>query len=90
MKTGPLGIDQDSHGHDLDPRDGSRTLLCGVRATHSWVLGLWDGGYPGLARGQAGVRCRHVSRPGLVWTCPHALLLPAQAETQCRHVAHDP
>jgi hypothetical protein len=90
MKTGPLGKDQDSHGHDLDPRDGSRTLLCGVRAAHSRVPGLWDGGYLGLARGHAGVWCRHVSRPGLVRTCPHALLLPAQAEIRCRHVAHGP
>jgi hypothetical protein len=80
-----LGKDRDPHGRDPDPRDGSQTPLCGVRAAHSRVLGLWDREYPGLA--QAGARCRHVSRPSLVRTYPHTLLLPAQAETRCCHVA---
>jgi hypothetical protein len=30
------------------PRDGSRTSLCGVRATLSKVTGFWDKEYPGL------------------------------------------
>jgi hypothetical protein len=41
-----------------------------------------------LNRTQAGVRCRHVSRPSLVRTYPHTLLLPVQAETRCSHVAY--
>jgi hypothetical protein len=41
-----------------------------------------------LNKTQAGVRYRHVSRPSLVRTCPHTLLLPAQAETRCCHVAY--
>jgi hypothetical protein len=41
-----------------------------------------------LNRTQAGVRYRHVSRPSLVRTCPHTLLLPAQAETRCCHMAY--
>jgi hypothetical protein len=39
----------------------------------SLVPGL-RGKYPGLA--QAGVRCRHVSRPSLVWTCPRNATAP--------------
>jgi hypothetical protein len=41
-----------------------------------------------LNRTQAGVRCRHVSRPSLVQTCLHTLLLRAQVETRCCHVAY--
>jgi hypothetical protein len=41
-----------------------------------------------LNRTQAGVRYRHMSRPSLVRTCPHTLLLPAQAETRCCYVAY--
>ena len=39
-----------------------------------------------LNRTQVGVRYRHVSRPSLVRTCPHTLLLPAQAETRRKTV----
>jgi hypothetical protein len=41
-----------------------------------------------LNRTQAGVWYQHVSRPSLVRTCPHTLLLPAQAETRCCHMAY--
>jgi hypothetical protein len=41
-----------------------------------------------LNRTQARVRYRHVSKPSLVWTCSHKLLLPAHAETRCCHVAY--
>jgi hypothetical protein len=41
-----------------------------------------------LNRTQAGVRYRHVSKPSLVRTSPHTLLLPAQTETRCCHVAY--
>jgi hypothetical protein len=52
-----------------DLRDGSRTLLSGVRTTHHWIPGFWGKEYPDPA--QEGVRGRHVSKPSLVRTCPH-------------------
>jgi hypothetical protein len=51
----PVHVDRTSgqgpgpRGHDPNPRDRSRTLLCGVRTTHSWVPRLWDREYPYLA-----------------------------------------
>jgi hypothetical protein len=53
----------------IGPPDGVQTLLCGVRAAHSRVLGFWDKEYPGLNQGQAGVRSRHVSGPYRVRFC---------------------
>jgi hypothetical protein len=53
-QTGPPGKVKDLHGREPDPWDGSRTPLCGVRATHSRVPGFWDEEYPGLNQGQAG------------------------------------
>jgi hypothetical protein len=61
IRTGPPGRIQDLRGYRPDPRDGSRTSLCRVRATLSRVPGFWDKEYPGLNQGQAGVRSRHVS-----------------------------
>jgi hypothetical protein len=61
IQTGPPGEVQDLHGREPDPWDGSRTPLCGVRATHSRVPGFWDKEYSGLNQGQTGVRSRHVS-----------------------------
>jgi hypothetical protein len=57
-----------TYGPDLRVRSRistgvNRTPLCGVRATHSKVLGFWDKEYPGLNQGQARVRSRHVSGP---------------------------
>jgi hypothetical protein len=69
IQTGPPGKVQDLHGRKLDPRDGFRTPLCGVQATHSRVPGFWDKEYPGLNQGQAGVRSRHVSRPYRIRFC---------------------
>jgi hypothetical protein len=40
IRTGPPGKVQDLHGYKPDPWDGSWTPLCGVRATHSRVLGF--------------------------------------------------
>jgi hypothetical protein len=51
----PLGKVQDLHGHEPDPWYGSRTPLCGVRATHGRVSGFWDKEYPDLNQDQAGV-----------------------------------
>jgi hypothetical protein len=69
IQTGPPGKVQDLHGHEPDPWDGSRTPLCGVRATHSQVSGFWDKEYLGPNQGQAGVRSRHVSGPYRVRFC---------------------
>jgi hypothetical protein len=57
-----------------DLRVGSRTPLRGIQTTHSRVSGLRGREYSGLA--QAGVQCRHVSRPSLVWTCLHGATAP--------------
>jgi hypothetical protein len=69
IQTGPPGEVQDLHGREPDPWDGSRTPLCGVRATHSRVPGFWDKEYLGLNQGQTGVRSRHVSGPYRVRFC---------------------
>jgi hypothetical protein len=78
----------DLHVGKLDLWNGIRTPLYGSglpivgsqgpRTECTWALN----------RTQAGVRYRHVSRPSQVWTYPHTLLLPAQAETRCYHVAY--
>jgi hypothetical protein len=59
----------DLRGYRPDPRDGSWTSLCGVRATHNRAPGFWDKEYLGLNSGQAGVRNQHVSRPYHVRFC---------------------
>jgi hypothetical protein len=68
-----------------DPTCASRTPGTGsgppppyrVRAAHRGSQGLRTEHTRALNRTQAGVRYRHVSRPSLVRTCPHMLLLPA-------------
>jgi hypothetical protein len=69
IRTGPPGRVQDLRGYRSDPRDGSRTSLCRVRATLSRVPGFWDKEHPCINQGQAGVRSRHVSRPYHVHFC---------------------
>jgi hypothetical protein len=69
MRTGPPGKVQDLHGREPNPWDGSRTPLCGVRATHSKVPEFWDKEYPGLNQDQARVRSRHMSGPYRVRFC---------------------
>jgi hypothetical protein len=66
---------------DLDPPYG-------VRAPHSGSQGPRTEHTQALNRTQVRIRYRHVSGPSLVRTYPHTLLLPAQAETQCCHVAY--
>jgi hypothetical protein len=56
IRTGPPGKVQDLHRPEPDPWDGSRTPLCGVRATHNRVPGFWDKEYPDFNQDQAGVR----------------------------------
>jgi hypothetical protein len=65
---------QDPHECSPDLRVGSQTPLRGIQTTHSWVPGLRGTEYLGLA--QAGVRCRHMSRPSLVWTCLRSATAP--------------
>jgi hypothetical protein len=74
-------VGPDPHGKVLDPckrspdlRVGSRTSLRGIQATLSWVPGLRDREYLGLA--QARAWCRRVSRPSLVWTHPRNATTP--------------
>jgi hypothetical protein len=75
VQAGPLEWDPDPPSMGSGPPTmGSQ----GPRTEHTRALN----------RTQAGVRYRHVSRPSLVWTCSHTLLLPAQAETRCCHVAY--
>jgi hypothetical protein len=69
MRTRPPGKVQDPRRRKPDPWDGSRTPLCGVRATHSRVPGFWDKEYPGLNQGQAGVQGRHMPGPYRVRFC---------------------
>jgi hypothetical protein len=65
---------QDPRECSPDLQVGSRIPLHGIQTTHGWVPGLRGREYPGLA--QAGVRCRHVSWPSLVWTCPYSATAP--------------
>jgi hypothetical protein len=82
IRTGPPGKVQNLHGHEPDPWYGSRTPLCGVRATHGGVPGFWDKEYPDLNQDQAGVWSRHVSGPCSVRFCsplrrrPNAAMWP--------------
>jgi hypothetical protein len=69
IRTGPPCEVQDPHGHEPDPRYGSRTPLCGVQATHGRVPGFWDKDYPDLNQDQTGVQSRHVSGPCRVRFC---------------------
>jgi hypothetical protein len=85
VQTRPPSKVQGLHGRTPNPWDGFWTPLRGVRATHSRVPGFRDKEYSGLNQGQAGVWGRHVSGP-----IPRTLLLPAQAETRCYHVAYCP
>jgi hypothetical protein len=69
IRTGPPGRVQDLRGYIPDPRDGTWTSLCRVRATLSRVPRFWDKEYTCLNQGQAGVRSRHVSGPYHVHFC---------------------
>jgi hypothetical protein len=76
VRTGPLEWDPDPP--------------YGVRAAHSGVLGFQDRTYSGLnqfpSRGPEPTRVQTWS--GGIWTYLHTLLLPAQVETRCCHVAY--
>jgi hypothetical protein len=76
---------QDLRGYRPDPRDGSRTSLCRVRAILSGVPGFWDKEYSGLNQGQALVRSRHVSGPYHVHFC-----FPLRRRPENCHVAYCP
>jgi hypothetical protein len=77
VRTGPLEWDPDPP-------------LYGVRATHSRVPRFQDRTHPGLNQGPGGglVPTRVQIWSGGIRTYPHTLLLPAQVETRCGHVAY--
>jgi hypothetical protein len=84
----PPRLVQDLHVCKPDPWNGIRTLPYGVRAVHNGVPRSQDRTYTSLEQDPGGVRYRHARvQTSLVRTCPHTFLLPAQAETQCCHVA---
>jgi hypothetical protein len=68
---------------DRTPGMGSGPPPYGVRATHSRVPRFQDRTHPGLNQGPGGGPV-----PTRVRTYPHTLLLPAQVETRCCHVAY--
>jgi hypothetical protein len=76
VRTGPLEW-------DLDPPYG-------VRAAHSGVPGFQDRTYSGLNQDLGGgpEPTRVQTWSGGIRTYPHTLLLPAQAETRCCHMAY--
>jgi hypothetical protein len=76
VRTGPLEWDPDPP--------------YGVRATQSGVPGFQDRTYPDLNQDPGGVPelTRVQTWSGGIRTYPHTLLLPAQAETRCCHVAY--
>jgi hypothetical protein len=75
---------------DRTPRMGSRLLPYGVRATHSRVPRSQDRTHPGLNQGpgRGPVPTRVQTWSGGIRNYPLTLLLPAQAETRCCHVAY--
>jgi hypothetical protein len=91
VRTGPLEWDPDPHPPPP----------YGVRATHSGVPGFQDRTYSGLNQDPGGcpkptrVQTGGGPKPtrvqtwsGGIRTLSHTLLLPAQTETQCYHVAY--
>jgi hypothetical protein len=66
-----------------EPWNGIQTPPYGVWAAHSRVPRFQDRTRPGFNQGSGGGPV-----PTRVWTCLHTLLLPAQAKTQCCHVAY--
>jgi hypothetical protein len=62
----------------------------GVRTAHSGVPGFHDRTYPGLNQDPGGgpEPTRVQTWSGGIRIYPHTLLLPAQAETRCCHVAY--
>jgi hypothetical protein len=80
IQSGPPRFVPDLHVCELDPWNGIPPV---------WGPGPHRGSQgPRTVHTRAGVQYRHVSRPGLVRTCPRTLLLRAQAETRCCHVAY--
>jgi hypothetical protein len=75
VRTGPLEWDPDPYG---------------VRVAHSGVPGFQDRTYPDLNQDPGGGSepTRVQTWSSGIRTYPHTLLLPAQAETRCCHVAY--
>jgi hypothetical protein len=90
IRSGPPSLVQNLHVCEPDPWNGIQTPLCGVRATHSGVPGFQDRTYLGLNQDPGGgpVPTRVPTWSGGIRTLSHTLLLPAQAETWCCHMAY--
>jgi hypothetical protein len=72
-----------------DPWNGIWTPPYGVRATHSRVPRFQNRTHPGLNQGPGGgPEPTRVHTWSGIRIYPHTLLLPAQAETRCCHVAY--
>jgi hypothetical protein len=90
--AGPLDIQpgsprlvQDPHVYGPDPLEWDSDPPYGVRAAHSRVPRFQDRTHPGLNLGGLGLTRVQTWSGG---TYPHTFLLPAQAETQCCHMAY--
>jgi hypothetical protein len=88
IQVGPPVLVLNLHLCQPDPWNGIRTPRMGSGLPTGWSQGPKTEHTQAVNRTQAGVWCRHVSRPSLVWTYPHSLLLLVQAETRCCHVAN--
>jgi hypothetical protein len=75
---------------DQTPIMGSGPHPYGVQVAHSRVPRFQDRTHPGLNQGSGGgpVSTRVQTQSGRIRTYPHTLLLPAQAETRCCHMAY--
>ena len=73
-----------------DPTCTDRTPPYGVQTAHSRVPRFQDRTHPGLNQGPSGgpELTRVQTWYGVIRTYPHTLLLPAQAEPRCCHVAY--
>jgi hypothetical protein len=72
------------------PLEWIRTSLYGVWAAHGGVPGFQDRTYADLNQGLGGgpMPTRVQTWSGGIWTLSHTLLLLAQVETRCCHVAY--
>jgi hypothetical protein len=83
IQFGPPSLVQDPHMYGPDPWNGIQTPPYGARATHSRVPRSQDRTHLVLNQDPGGGPV-----PTRVRTYPHTLLLPAQVETRCCHVAY--
>jgi hypothetical protein len=94
IRSRPTSLAQDLHVCEPGPLEWDPEPAppppCGVQAAHRGVPGFQDRTYPGLNQDPGGgpEPTRVQTWSGGIWTYPHTLLLPAQAETRCCHMAY--